>query len=108
MNQPPDHSPAAYTEALTRLAAETSAAAEAASKAHRELMEEFAAREQLATVRTKLVRLFYLLDIEEETDDGRPFHPNTLGGSCRVLDAQEMNQILADLKDWAKTSTTTP
>lgn len=60
--------------------------------------------EQLAAIRAKLARFFYLLDIEEETDDGRPFHPNTLGGSCRALDAEEMNRILTDLKEWAKTA----
>ena len=60
--------------------------------------------EQLAAIRAKLARFFYLLDIEETTDEGRVFRPNQLGGSCRVLDAVEMGQILTDLKEWAKAS----
>jgi hypothetical protein len=104
MNPPLDPRTSSYIDALNRLSEETSTAAKAADKAYRDLVEEFAAREQLAMVRAKLVRFFYLLDIEEETDDGRPFHPNTLGGSCRALDAQEMNQLLTELKDWSKTT----
>ena len=38
--------------------------------------------------------MFRLLDIVETTDDGREFHPNTLAGSCRALDAAEINNTL--------------
>lgn len=47
--------------------------------------------------------LFRLLDITEETDEGRVFHPNRIS-SCRALDAEKLNQILVELKrtmeDW--------
>lgn len=41
--------------------------------------------------------LFRLLDITEETDDGRVFHPNRIS-SCRALDAEKLNQVLVELK----------
>ena len=47
--------------------------------------------------------LFRLLDITEETDDGRVFRPNRIT-SCRALDAEKLNQVLVELKrtleDW--------
>ena len=43
--------------------------------------------------------LFALLDITEETDDGRTFHPNTIR-SCRALDAVKLDQVLCKLKKW--------
>ena len=51
-----------------------------------------------------LVReLFRLLDITEETDEGRVFRPNKIY-SCRALDAEKLEQVLRDLKnvleDW--------
>ena len=46
-----------------------------------------------------LVReLFRLLDITEETDDGRVFRPNKIS-SCRAMDAEKLNQVLRDLKN---------
>lgn len=45
-----------------------------------------------------LVReLFELLDKQEETDDGRVFHPNRIS-SCRVADTEKLNQILNQLR----------
>jgi len=44
-------------------------------------------------------QLFALLDITEETDDGRTFHPNTIQ-SCRILDAEKLDQVLCKLKKW--------
>ena len=41
--------------------------------------------------------LFRLLDITEETDDGRVFHPNRIS-SCRALDAEKLNKVLVELK----------
>lgn len=41
--------------------------------------------------------LFRLLDITEETDDGRVFHPNQIS-SCRALDAEKLNKVLIELK----------
>ena len=51
-----------------------------------------------------LVReLFRLLDITEQTDEGRVFHPNRIS-SCRAMDAEKLNQVLKELKnvleDW--------
>lgn len=47
--------------------------------------------------------LFRLLDITEETDDGRAFRPNQIY-SRRALDAEKLNQVLVELKrtleDW--------
>ncbi len=60
---------------------------------------------QLADVRAKLAALFALLDIEEETDEGRVFKPNQLGGSCRALDGEKINRLFAELKAFA---TSTP
>lgn len=46
-----------------------------------------------------LVReLFRLLDIKEETDEGRVFHPNKIS-SCRAMDAEKLNQVLQELKN---------
>lgn len=46
-----------------------------------------------------LVReLFRLLDIKEETDEGRVFHPNRIS-SCRAMDAEKLNQVLKELKN---------
>jgi hypothetical protein len=42
-------------------------------------------------------QLFALLDITEQTDDGRTFHPNTIR-SCRALDAEKLEQVLSKLK----------
>jgi len=44
-------------------------------------------------------QLFALLDITEETDDGRTFHPNTIR-SCRASDAEKLDQVLCKLKGW--------
>jgi len=44
-------------------------------------------------------QLFALLDITEETDDGRTFHPNTVR-SCRAMDAVKLDQVLCKLKKW--------
>ncbi len=52
-------------------------------------------------VRAKLAALFALLDIEEETDEGRVFKPNQLGGSCRALDGDKINRLFAELKAFA-------
>ena len=44
---------------------------------------------------------FALLDIEEETDDGRRFFPNRLG-SCRVMDGVKMEAALRRMKELSK------
>lgn len=72
------------------------------SRFARELERELnAALAEIATVRADLAAFFALLDIEEETDDGRVFKPNQLGGSCRALDAAKMNELLGRLKEFA-------
>lgn len=46
-----------------------------------------------------LVReLFRLLDITEETDEGRVFRPNRIS-SCRAMDAEKLNQVLKELRN---------
>lgn len=42
-------------------------------------------------------QMFELLDITEETDDGRVFHPNRIS-SCRAADAEKLEQVLIELK----------
>lgn len=44
-----------------------------------------------------IAQLFALLDMTEETDDGRVFRPNVLR-SCRAADAVKLESILAELK----------
>jgi hypothetical protein len=47
---------------------------------------------------TQLIeQLFALLDITEETDDGRPFKPVHINCS-RVMDAEKMQKVLVGLK----------
>lgn len=41
--------------------------------------------------------LFRLLDITEQTDDGRVFRPNQIY-SRRALDAEKLDQVLIELK----------
>ena len=48
-------------------------------------------------VKALLREFFQLLDIEEESDSGRRFHPNYIA-SCRILDGQKLNEILTELK----------
>ena len=47
--------------------------------------------------------LFRLLDITEQTDEGRYFRPNRIV-SYRALDAEKLNQVLIELRrtleDW--------
>jgi phage gp29-like protein len=43
--------------------------------------------------------LFALLDITEQTDDGRYFRPNVIH-SRRALDAEKLEQVLRKLKKW--------
>lgn len=45
-------------------------------------------------------KLFYYLDVVEETDEGRQFHPNYIS-SCRALDGAELNSILTSLEQWS-------
>jgi hypothetical protein len=44
-----------------------------------------------------IAQLFTLLEVTEATDEGRVFHPTTIR-SCRVLDAEKLDKILAELK----------
>jgi len=45
----------------------------------------------------KIRQLFAILEVTEETDEGRVFHPNQIR-SCRALDTEKLNTVLADLK----------
>ena len=48
---------------------------------------------------------FRLLDLTEESDEGRPFHPITIS-CCRELDGLKMEKVLAQLKNIVKGSNT--
>ena len=55
---------------------------------------------------TDLIEQFFaLLDKVEQTDDGCSFHPNQLR-SCRTLDAEKLNKILAQLKNMVEGNNT--
>lgn len=43
-------------------------------------------------------RLVYLFELQEESDNGRVFHPNTIE-SCRCMDAKEIEEILGRMKN---------
>jgi hypothetical protein len=49
----------------------------------------------------QLVRDFFrILDIVEETDEGRPFRPTNIT-SCRAMDGAKLNDILKRMKELA-------
>lgn len=48
-----------------------------------------------------LKKLFYYLDMTEESDSGRVFHP-TIITSCRVMYQDKINDILKQLKEYTK------
>lgn len=49
---------------------------------------------------TQLIeQLFALLDITEQKDDGRYFHPNTIRSS-RALDTEKLEEILVKLRGY--------
>ena len=52
----------------------------------------------LAEMKVLLKWLFALLDITEQTDEGRYFKPNVIR-SCRTLDAEKLEQVLGKLKN---------
>jgi hypothetical protein len=49
------------------------------------------------TLKQLVKEFFYYLDMTEESDSGRVFHP-TIITSCRVHDQQAINKILKQLK----------
>jgi len=63
----------------------------------RELYEEGLLMD-LEKTKTLIKELFELLDKTEETDEGRVFYPNRCS-SCRVLDAEKLEQVLKELKN---------
>ena len=52
----------------------------------------------LAEMKVLLKRFFGLLDITEQTDEGRHFKPNRIV-SRRALDAEKLEQVLGKLKN---------
>lgn len=52
-------------------------------------------------VKELLKKLFYYLDMTEESEFGRVFHP-TIITSCRVMDGEAINDILKQLKEYTK------
>lgn len=53
--------------------------------------------EDLNNQKHLIEQLFSLLDIVEETDEGRTFRPNVIR-SCRAADGEKLNDILVKLK----------
>lgn len=51
-------------------------------------------------IKSLLVEFFQLLDIEEVSDNGRVFNPNTVS-SVRVFYTARLNKILAELSTYA-------
>ncbi len=54
--------------------------------------------EELEAKLSKIAQVFALLDVTEETEDGRVFHPTQIRSS-RVLDAEKLGALLAELRD---------
>jgi hypothetical protein len=52
---------------------------------------------ELTKLKTHLEDFFALLEITEQKEDGRYFHPTTIRSS-RALDAEKLETILAELK----------
>lgn len=50
------------------------------------------------TIKKLLKKFFHYLDITEESDSGRTFHPTTIT-SCRAEDGAVINEILKQLKE---------
>ena len=47
-----------------------------------------------------VARFFYLLDIQEESDNGIAFRPNILKiNSCRVMDGLELEECLKVMRE---------
>ena len=53
--------------------------------------------DKIIDMREAIRDLFALLDVTEESEDGRVFHPNKLV-SCRAADAEKLESILAKLR----------
>jgi len=58
---------------------------------------EYVRADRIEKLETLIKDFFTLLDITEETDEGRVFHPNRIS-SCRALDAEKLDQVLTELK----------
>lgn len=55
------------------------------------------ANDRIEELETLIKELFRLLDITEQTDEGRVFRPNRIV-SYRALDAEKLEKVLSDLK----------
>jgi hypothetical protein len=65
-------------------------------KAASDRIEELEAK--LTNQTHMIAQVFALLDVTEETEDGRVFHPTQIRSS-RVLDAEKLGALLAELRD---------
>jgi hypothetical protein len=54
----------------------------------------------MTTLAEEVLKFIRLLEIEEESEDGRSFRPNKLS-SCRAVDCQKMNDLLVSMKQKA-------
>jgi hypothetical protein len=52
---------------------------------------------ELAYLRILVKNLFYYLDYQEESDNGKMFHPVTIS-CCRALMTQPLNELLDEMK----------
>lgn len=57
--------------------------------------------EELEELRTLVRELFEILDLEEETAHGVPFHPTYIN-SCRVMHCDRLDVILPKMKQIVK------
>jgi hypothetical protein len=53
-----------------------------------------------AEAKLAVADFFYYLDMVEESEEGRLFHPNAIT-SCRTMDTIAMEKLLKQLKKWA-------
>lgn len=55
----------------------------------------------IESLKADIKRFFAILDTTEESDNGRVFHPTTIG-SCRVMTGIELEAILKRLKAYSE------
>lgn len=63
----------------------------------RELLKLLEEPSELEFLQTSITEILKILKTTEQTDDGREFHPTTIQ-SCRVLDAEKLQNIFRELE----------
>jgi hypothetical protein len=72
-------------------------ASELTTRAEKAEAEVAALKRPLLRLTSLWHQLFFLLDITEESDSGNEFRPNRIS-SCRAVDAERIDKILAEAK----------